>query len=55
MGTGDQKMQTSVKRWVNSEDVICSLVTIADNTIIYLKSAKRVGSKSSSHRGKKFL
>ena len=54
VGEGGQKAQTSNYRKVTPGIIMCSIATIANNTIlknyfVYLKVAKRVGLKSPHH------
>ena len=40
-------------RWIRSEDLMCNMVTVIDNIIVYLKLAKRVEFKCSHQKQNK--
>lgn len=40
MGEDSQRVQTSVIRWVSAQDIMHSMMTIVNNTIVYFKVSK---------------
>ena len=53
MDEGGQKVQTLSFK-ISHEDVIYSIGTIINNSILHMKVAKRIDLKSSHHKKKKF-
>ena len=53
MGEGGQKVQTSSYRINKSWNVMCSVVTVVNNTVLYVWKLLRVDLKCSRHKKKK--
>ena len=45
-----KKVQISTSRWVSLGNPMCSIVTTANNTVLYIKKSESVDLKCSHHR-----